>query len=67
VEGAPTSKHPATDWSDNVQGQVRNGIRLDGERKHQRLREGAPRCRQVGIGRLFVQVSAIASSLLIIR
>jgi len=35
MEGAPTSEHPATDRGDDVQDQVRNGVRLDGEWKYQ--------------------------------
>jgi len=44
MENPPAFERPATDRSDNVRDSLRNGISLDGERKHQRLREGASRC-----------------------
>jgi len=51
VESAPASEHLATHRSDDVRNPVRDGIGLDGERKHQRLREGAPGRKSVGTGR----------------
>ena len=35
MENPPASKHPAVDRGIDVQDPVRNGIRLDGERKYQ--------------------------------
>ena len=55
VEDPPTSECPTADRSDDVRDSVRDDIGLDGERKYQRLREGAPRCKPVGAGRLFAQ------------
>ena len=67
MEGAPAPKHPTTDRSDNVRDQVRNGIRLDGEWKYQRLCEGMPGCKPVRAGRFLIQSLAVfTSSLLII-
>ena len=42
MENPPASECPTTDRSDDVRDSVRNGIRLDGERKHQQLCEGTP-------------------------
>ena len=55
VEVAPTSKYPIADRSDDVRDSIRNGFRLDGRRKHQRLREGTPRCKSAGAGMLLNQ------------
>jgi hypothetical protein len=57
MENPPASERPAADRSDDVRDSVRNGIRLDGERKHQRLREGTPGCKPVGAGRFSFKVS----------
>jgi len=54
VEDPPASKRPAIIRSDNVREPVCNDIRLDGKRKHQRLREGVPGRKPVGAGRRFV-------------
>ena len=61
MEIPPASEHPAADRSDDVRGPFRNDIGLDGERKHQRVREGTPRCKPVGTGRLFFQNLASSS------
>jgi hypothetical protein len=67
VEDTPTSEHPAADRSDDVRDSVCDGIRLDGQRKHQQLCEGAPGCESVGTGRLLAQtLPAFASSSLMI-
>ena len=67
VENSPTSKRPSTNWSDDVRDSVRNGLRLDGEQKHQQLCEGTPECKPVGAGGLSGQnFIAFASSLLTI-
>jgi len=43
MENSPASERATADRSDDVRGDsLRDDIRLDGERKHQRLREGAP-------------------------
>ena len=57
LEDPPASERPTTDRSDDVRDSVHNGVRLDDERKHQRLREGTLRCKPVGAGRIFTQVS----------
>jgi len=54
MEDPPASEHPAPGRSDNVREPVRNGVRLDGERKYQRLREDTPGCEPVGTGALSV-------------
>jgi len=59
MESAPASECPAADRSDDVRCPVCNGIGLDGERKHKRLRGGAPRREQVGAGRRFIRVVAV--------
>jgi len=51
---------PATAWSDDDWITVRDGVRLDGKRKHQRLCEGTPRCKPAGTGRLSIQSFAVA-------
>ena len=67
LENLPTSERPAADRSDDVRESVRNGVGLDGKRKHQRLREGTPGCRPVGTGRLFNRSFTVsASSLLMV-
>ena len=40
MENPPASEYPTADGSDNVRVSVRNDIGLDGEWKHQQLREG---------------------------
>ena len=55
MENAPASECPATDRSGDVRDSVRNDIRLDGQWKHQRFREGTPRCKSVGAGMLLTQ------------
>ena len=55
MEDPPAPERPTADRSDGVREPVRNGIGLDGKRKHQRVREGAPGCQPVGTGRLCVQ------------
>jgi len=64
LEDPPASERPVPDRGDNVREPVRDGGRLDGERKHQRLREGTPGCKPVGAGRLLIQ-SFTSSSLMI--
>jgi len=56
MENPPTSECPSPGRGDNVRESVRDGVRLDGERKHQQFREGTPRCRPVGTGELFVAI-----------
>jgi len=43
MEISSASEHPATNRSNDDRGPVRDGIRLDGEWKHQRLRRETPR------------------------
>jgi len=62
MENPPTSECPATDRSDDVQDSVRDGIKLDGEWKHQRFREGTPRRKPVGAGKHFIQSLRIFTS-----
>jgi hypothetical protein len=57
LEDAPTSEHPVTNRGDDVRHSVCDGIRLDGQRKHYRLCEGAPGCKSVGTGRLLTRCS----------
>ena len=54
MEHPPASEHPAPGRSDNVREPVRNGVRLDGERKHQRLREDTPGRKPLGTSTFFV-------------
>ena len=54
MENPPTSECPSPCRGDNVRESVRDGVRLDGERKYQRFREGKPGCRPVEAGALFV-------------
>jgi len=63
MESAPASECPAADRSDNVLDPVCDGVGMDGERNHQRLREGTPGRKPVGVGRLFIRaLAAFASS-----
>ena len=55
VEKPSTSECPAADRSNNVRNSVRDGVRLDGEWKHQRLREDTSRCKPLGAGGFFGQ------------
>jgi hypothetical protein len=59
VENAPASECPIADRSDHVRDSVCDGIRLDGQWKHQRLREGTPGCESVGAGMLLSQSLAV--------
>ena len=43
MESPPTSKCVATARGDNGQEPVRNGIRMDGQWEHQRIRQGPQR------------------------
>lgn len=65
VENPPTSKCPIAGRSDHVGSSVRNGIRLDAEWEHQRIREDEPGCQTVEIGRFIVPnlISFISNSL----
>ena len=42
MEHPPAPQCSAAHRGDNVRGSVCNGLRLDGERKYQRVREGEP-------------------------
>ena len=54
LENPPASERSAPDWSNNGREPVCNGVRLDGEWKHQRLREGTPGCKPAGASTFFV-------------
>ena len=45
MEVPSASKCPAANWGNNVGESVRDGIRLDDEWKHPRIRQGTSRCR----------------------
>ena len=62
VESPPASEYPAADRGYDVRGSVCDDIRLDGERKHQRLREGTPGCQPVGTGGFFTQILTVFGS-----
>ena len=59
MEISSTFERPAADRGDDVRESLRDGIGLDGERKHQRLREGTPECKSNRAGRLFVESLAV--------
>ena len=65
VENPPASERPTTNRSDDDRDSVRNGLRLDGERKHQQLCEGTPECGPVGAGGPFAQNLAVFTSSLL--
>jgi len=48
MEDPSAPKRAAVDRGDDDRGSVRNGIRVDGKRKHQRVREGKSRYRSAG-------------------
>jgi len=50
---SPSERTPAV-GCDGVREPVRDGIRVDGEWEHQRVREDARRCESVGAGMFFV-------------
>ena len=54
MENPSASECATVNRSDNVRDSVCNGIGPDGERKHQRLREGTPGCQPGGTGGLFI-------------
>ena len=51
----PASECAAIDRSDDDRNSVRNDIGVDGEWKHQRLREGQSQYRPVGFGGHFIE------------
>ena len=55
MENPPTSECPTTTRSDDVRDSVRDGIRLDGKWKHQRVREDASGCKPARPGKPFIQ------------
>jgi len=55
MEDPPAPERPTADRSYGVREPVCNGVGLDGQWKHKRVREGAPGCKPVGTGRLYVQ------------
>ena len=57
VEIASTSECAVIDRSDNDRDPLRDGIRVDGGRKHQSVHEGTSRRRPVGACRFFIQYS----------
>ena len=57
MEGPPAPECPAADRSDDVRDSVRDDIRLDGEWKRQRVREGTPGYRSVEAGRFSLNLS----------
>jgi len=59
MENASASERAAADRSDDVRDSLRNDIELDGERKHQRLREGTPGCKPFGAGGSFNRSLAV--------
>jgi len=65
MENPPTSECSAADRSDHVRGSVRIGLGLDGEWKHQRLREDISGRRPVLARRLSIQSFAVLTSLTI--
>ena len=55
MENSPASERRAVDRSGGVRDSAHDDIRLDGEWNHQRVCEGAPGCRPVGTGRIFIR------------
>ena len=55
VENPPASERRAADRCYDVRDSVRDGIRLDGKWKHQRVREDASGCKPVRPGKPFIQ------------
>jgi len=56
MENPSASECAAAARSDDVRDSLRNGIGLDGKREHQRLREGTPGCKPIGVGTIFNRV-----------
>ena len=63
MERPLSSKHTATVRRDSIREPVRGGIRVDGEREHQRIREGGFKRGSVGTCMLLVRDSYLRLSL----
>ena len=63
VEIPSASECPTANGGDNVRESVRDGIGLDGEWKHPRIRQGTSRCRPARACRFSVQVLATLAPL----
>ena len=55
MEDPPSSKRTTAAGRDDVRESVRDGIRVDGKRKHQRVREGGRKGESVGACAFFIR------------